>query len=284
MRCQGVGGVANATLARIGFHEMTNIIDLLERKHDKDLFVAECLMGPSGSPRLDGWALKRTWSPLTAIGYEIKVTRSDFLRDNKWPTYLDACHQLYFVCPSGVIQPDELPGDVGLLWVAKTGTRLFVKRKATFRDIDLPIDLLIHVLMCRTVIVGDMWQANSKAANNRQRNAQRWRRWLDDREKNRELGDEVRGMIAKLYAEIEVENVRLKATHAGYETMRRCLADMGFDPEVPVSQWGLRERITEALGTLPKGLEGRARNIATELDSFAEHVAKLRRGWEARAK
>ena len=49
-------------------------------------------------------------------GYEIKVSRSDFVNDTKWQDYLPYCHQFYFVCPPDLIQPDELPKEIGLMY------------------------------------------------------------------------------------------------------------------------------------------------------------------------
>lgn len=64
------------------------LIQLLRKRHEKDLLVSECKTGSTwisnGCRRLDAWVLKRTWSPVTMIGYEVKVSRSDFVNDMKW--------------------------------------------------------------------------------------------------------------------------------------------------------------------------------------------------------
>ncbi|KKK53969.1 hypothetical protein LCGC14_3089430, partial [marine sediment metagenome] len=114
------------------------VVRLLTKKHSADLFVSECKTGATYTGtgmRMDAWAMKRTYSPPTTIGYEIKVSRSDFIADDKWPEYLTGCHQFYFVTPSDIIKPNEVPDQAGLLCVAKTGTRLFTKKKAPWRDI-----------------------------------------------------------------------------------------------------------------------------------------------------
>lgn len=52
---------------------------------------------------------------------EVKVTKSDFLRDKKLfgdkTSYFLHAHYSYIMCPTGVIQPDEVPYGYGLLWV-----------------------------------------------------------------------------------------------------------------------------------------------------------------------
>ena len=49
--------------------------------------------------------------------FEIKTSRSDFLGDDKWEKYLKYCDYFAFVCPEGVIKPDELPENIGLVYV-----------------------------------------------------------------------------------------------------------------------------------------------------------------------
>src|SRR5687767_11755578 len=116
------------------------ILAMLTNKHAEDVFVPECKDGPShGSMcKLDGWAMAKSWARPCVTGYEIKVSRSDFLRDNKWPSYLPMCNELYFVSPRDVIKPEECPEPCGLLYVADSGTRLFTKKKAPYRSVTIP--------------------------------------------------------------------------------------------------------------------------------------------------
>lgn len=70
------------------------------------------------------------------IGYEIKVDRQDFRADEKWPGYLDYCHQLWFVAPKGVITAEDLDSldpDVGLLRVIERKYPMGVERSKTKR-------------------------------------------------------------------------------------------------------------------------------------------------------
>lgn len=50
-------------------------------------------------------------------GFEFKSCRSDFTSDKKWQKYLPYCHTFTFVCPCGVITPNDLPPKIGLLWI-----------------------------------------------------------------------------------------------------------------------------------------------------------------------
>ena len=63
--------------------------------------------------RIDLFYFKR-WNRETK-GYEIKVTRSDFLNDRKWQEYLKFCTWFSFIAPKGVIKKEELPENIGLV-------------------------------------------------------------------------------------------------------------------------------------------------------------------------
>jgi hypothetical protein len=69
---------------------------------------------------------------LLRSAFEIKVSRSDFLRElqnplkHKW--VMDSFHEFWFVAPQNVIQLPELPPNVG--WLYPRGGKLVVKRHA----------------------------------------------------------------------------------------------------------------------------------------------------------
>lgn len=64
-----------------------------------------------------------------SVVVEVKVSRSDFLADKKKPHRVQGGlgNWRYYMCPEGMIQPDELPEGWGLLWVNSRG---HVKPKA----------------------------------------------------------------------------------------------------------------------------------------------------------
>lgn len=81
-------------------------------------------------------------------GFEFKVSRADFLSDMKkrerivfslaagyskisrakWRGYLQYCHMFYFVCPEGLIRPEEVEAPAGLIWVAAPHRFQIMKR------------------------------------------------------------------------------------------------------------------------------------------------------------
>src|SRR5690606_37137616 len=143
----------------------------------------ECKDGPTHGAehrRLDGWAMAKSWAHPTVTGYEVKVSRSDFLQDTKWPDYLPMCNELYFVCPTGLIQPPEVPAEVGLLWASKTGTKLYTKKKAQYRDVKIPEEVFRYVLMCRAKITDEHPSFGSTR--------EYWERWLEDQQTDWQFG------------------------------------------------------------------------------------------------
>lgn len=204
-----------------------SILDRLAARHADAVFVNECAMGSrqNGCRRLDAWVLLKTWSPFTVIGYEVKANRADFLRDRKWSEYLPVCHELYFACPVKLIVPEELPQDVGLLWTAGEA-RLITKRKAIRREPDpvALVRLMTYVLMSRTRIVGDMWEAR-----NRESREQFWRRWLAEGAEAKALGHEVGKKIRERLHEAEHRQHDAEMARGRLEHVEQKLIALGLD-------------------------------------------------------
>jgi len=139
----------------------TQILQQLKIKHaDPSIsppwtFYAEVKSGPSWGQggkklyKLDAVAIKLSWSKPCIYGYEIKVSRSDFLRgrDTALREYTKYCHKFSFVCPPDVIKISELPGDVGLIYYSPEHDCLFTKRRAMYREIDLRSPEVVGMLM-----------------------------------------------------------------------------------------------------------------------------------------
>ena len=169
-------------------------------KHSNDLVVGECKDGPTwgGSHlRLDYWVLRRSWSKPAMIGYEVKSSRADFLKDQKWQSYLPLCNELWFIADPRHILPGELPDAVGHLRLA--GSRLITVRRAAWREIEPPTTLMTYILMCRTSIKGEHIEKRD--------DTERWREWLAEKEEKRKLGYNVSKALREKY-EREVEQVR----------------------------------------------------------------------------
>lgn len=72
-------------------------------------------------------------------GFEIKISRSDFLRDEKWPEYTEFCSSLSLVCPDGLIRKEEVPKPFGLLYVGMEATLTSDLRNVSMRWVQKPM-------------------------------------------------------------------------------------------------------------------------------------------------
>jgi len=198
---------------------------LLQTRHTRDLLVGECPTGTAyahGYGQLDAWAMKRSWTDPRVWGYEIKVTRSDFIRDAKWRKYLDYCTEFFFVTAPGICDPTEIPPEAGLLVAAKTGTRLFTKKHAPARapDKDALFDVLKSLLINRAVM------RESRGGDPDLDRAERMERLKSDMADRRLLAAHIHEEIRKGWLELRQQRDQAKREVERYEGLRRCSSPM----------------------------------------------------------
>jgi hypothetical protein len=236
------------------------IMALLAVKHNEDLFISECKDGPTvgcDHLRLDAWALRRSWTQPCSFGYEIKVSRSDWMRDGKLEAYLPLCHKLSVVCPAGLIQPDEMPSGVGLLWVTAGASRLYTKRRAELRSIEWPVALMLYVLFSRV-------RPTSESAPS---SAEYWRNWLERKAESRELGYRVGEAIRRRVEKAETECAAMSRKYEQVKDVEARLESLGLGY---IANWKTGDQIIKDVmrtvagdvGNLSRSLEDAARQIA----------------------
>jgi len=91
---------------------------------------------------MDAWAMNTyPMNKHLKLAFEIKVSRSDFMRELKQPQKrefaMKVSNQFYFVAPEGVISPEDLPEGCGLLTL-NGSEELKEKVKAPRRDAKEP--------------------------------------------------------------------------------------------------------------------------------------------------
>lgn len=79
--------------------------------------------GKDAEQRIDYWVMEPIPSKrFRRIAYEIKVSRSDLRREladpRKRRRALLLSNEFYFICPAGLIRPDEVPPECGLAEVS----------------------------------------------------------------------------------------------------------------------------------------------------------------------
>lgn len=118
-------------------------------------FITECktcstyFPDPQGLLKFDGLAITKSYTKPNIIGYEIKVSRNDFLQDNKWHLYLQYCNEFYFVVPKGLVKKEELPDHVGLIYFNPDTNGLRTVKKALYRQIEEPVGVYKYIIFSR---------------------------------------------------------------------------------------------------------------------------------------
>lgn len=234
------------------------ISDLLISKYSKDFVcIPECKVGSawmmSHCRIIDMWCMAKSWTHPRTIGFEIKVSRNDFLRDVKWQEYLKYCTEFYFVAPPGIIDPNELPSEAGLMITSKNVKMLATKKKAPMRQVDIPDSIYRYILMWRSQIIDENQPHKS--------NSEYWKNWLETKALDNDLGHRVSGKVSEILnnriIKTENENYKLKQENENLQEVKQFLGSINFDPrnfQYRNKQESLRDIIRRIDKDIPKGL------------------------------
>lgn len=258
------------------------IVSLLRDRHIKDVFVPECKNGETWGARdllkMDAWVLRRSYSPLTTIGYEVKCSRQDFEQDQKWTGYLDLCHLFYFVCPAGLIRATDLPQSIGIIWVSSSH-KLRVKRKAERSDPDSEKlnRLLIYVLMARCNIVDNMYAVGTEPLKD---NLQLIREAVERANERQELAYFVKGHIRDMYEQTKKIDRDIKDREDTLKRFEDKLARLGITWDSNQNQWQEASRVQNEIEMLNKNIDNytidRMRTLASQLTGAVEMITRYR--------
>ena len=248
------------------------IVECLRGKHGDDVFVTECKTGPSqtanaGCQRMDVWTMNRSWANALTTCYEVKMSRGDFLGDDKWPGYLPYCNAFYFACPFKMIAPEEVPAEAGLIWIASTGTRAFTKKKAPFRDVEVPESLWRYLLMCRTRVQREYVHEEG--------NAERWQKWLAEKAEKQEIGWNASKRIREIAEDAGRRAKRAEKRVADYAELEERFAELGIDIKGPLGRYGIAAVLKKVMGAMPDDLKYAVGAAKDSLARFEQVLAKL---------
>ena len=218
------------------------ILRQIHKRHASEPFFAEVKNGPtytsSNLLKMDALAFKVSWANPCITGYEIKVDRNDFIRDDKWLGYKAYCNKLYFACPKDLIKPEELSNDVGLIYYNPDKDTIFTKKQALFREIDTPIEMLLYLITSR-------YSKTNKDPypffNSRK---EFFETWLQDKSEKKELGRNVKNRMSKIIKELQEENEKLrdeKDRDENYKSQvdraKQIMKDAGLNPRYWHDEW-----------------------------------------------
>jgi len=261
----------------------SEIMALLNAKHSKDVIIPECKNGETWGARdllkMDAWVLKRSYSPLTTIGYEIKCSRQDFEQDQKWTGYLDLCHEFYFVCPAGLIRTTDLPNRVGIIWASKD--KLHTKRKAqkVEPDIEKLSRLLIYVVMARSKIVAP--NRNEEPEQEPKSRLQSLRETVEKANERKELAYFIKGHVRQIYEQTREIDFNLRPREENVKRFEKQLAELGIVWDSNAYHWQDNMRVENEIKLLKnqisfRTLEGMKR-LAHTLTDVVEEIEKYRK-------
>ena len=244
----------------------SDILKALAAKHAGEPFFGGVKNGPTWGARglvvLDAVALKPSWASPCITGYEIKVSKSDFKADEKWPAYLDLCHRFYFACPTGMIKPSEL-GDprIGLVYVSAVG-KCYTRVKAAFRNIELPTAMLYYLVIYRT-----QKDEEGTPIDLRERRMGVIRDFLAGKADARTLGYQLSTALPKRLAAAEYDVERLARTA---KEGQDALESVGIH-----SCWQLRETVRELRGRVNGANPAVVENALRAAEHAREIIGRL---------
>jgi len=219
----------------------------LAAKHrgGRDYFLTEVKSGStwvgSNLRRLDAVAVRKSWAQPHITGYEVKVSRSDFTGDAKFYTYLQLVHALYIVTPKGMVQREEVPLEIGLIWYDPEKKSLTTKKKPPPREIEISVDMLLYIIYRRLEPERIPFYSSK---------AEYFRAWLDNKRAYRELGYEVKGKLVSEIERLEAELRKADRFERGghmrkeYEAIVKTMRDNGLPEYGDPIRW-LRERLNK---------------------------------------
>ena len=196
------------------------IKEALSRKHRYEFFMTEVKNGPTGVMagellQFDAVAIYKSFAHPQIRGYEIKISRSDFLRDAKYPRYRPYFHEFYFVVPQGMVKREELDEGIGLMYYNPETGAITTKKKAVHRDIELDGNFMLYIIMNRLDSDRPPFMLHKDEA---------FKAWLDGKQNNRELAARVRGKLISENARLEREVSELKSYKSDYRELNEIIA------------------------------------------------------------
>lgn len=204
-----------------------DIVRLLAIRHKDDVCVEEAPLRNGNKPvYLDFWAMNKSWTRSCCTGYEIKVNRDDFAKDEKFYNYLPVCNMFYFICPKGLIDRNEIPENVGLLYV--NNNRISIVKKPIFVEIDRDklLDLVQGILMNRVNVT------KSTYSNMEIDRVAYWESWLKRKKNNDDYGSSLAIKIRDAYRDrmndLENSNSKLLFENTRLQNVKDALVELGL--------------------------------------------------------
>lgn len=207
------------------------IVKLLENRHSGSewAFLSElrtCTGHKQNPTYIDCYAAGLWEKTRGFISYEIKVSRSDFLKDIqefnvKQADAIANSTQFYYVCPQRLIDPSEVPEICGLMWADSGGIK--TKKIAKIRELEKGLDPVFVAALLRATSEKKTWNPTWKYLGKEmsEQDLKKLAKDLYETKRTLDIEFEVRDKVRKENAEgkavIALERIRslLKASRWG---------------------------------------------------------------------
>lgn len=239
------------------------------RRNQEEVFFTQVKNGSSWFTDnlliMDAVAFKKSWKNPCITGYEVKVDRQDFLRDDKWPGYLKYCHRFSFACPAGLIAPEELPDEVGLIYYNPQKDCISTKRKAPFRVIEIPWEMLYYLVISRLDSHKHPFFSSTRDF---------LMAWVQDKTERQELARKVGSKMVKRIMELEEQVIYLKRDLYSYENeLKKFQRVKEIMKKHGISIWHMEEDLEKSLSRgMPPRLVDNLKRISREVNDLVSIV------------
>lgn len=241
----------------------------LAKKHTDDFFMTEVtLYSESKNYRMDAMAMAKSWTNPCLYGYEIKVSRSDFISDKKWPNYLGSCNTFAFVCPKGLITKDELDEGVGLYWYYPESGKIIAQRQPKYRHIDIPAKMYQYIIMSKLNSDRHPFYSSSR---------EYFEAWIADKAERNSLANHVSGKLQTEMIELRTGAKSMERIRERYESDHKLLQQVIAvlrEKGLSINSWSdsWQDELRQALAG---GLNPNASRILKRLTDNAEELKRV---------
>lgn len=242
----------------------------------RDFFMTEVKSGPTQIDQyelkiLDAMSIAKSWAHPCVKGFEVKISRADFLRDPKWYTYFPLVNEFYMVCPEKMIERSEIPTTCGLLWYRPHSKTILMKQKATYSGGQPTADMLMYIIM------------NKLSDDHRpffSSKAEEAREYINEKKRNRYIGQSFGTALTKRAGELEQKLADYDLLESDAKRVRATLDAIDkVLKKHDVSYWSSwddrarAEKLDELLSRpYPKELD----SIKNDIESALKIIAKLK--------
>lgn len=205
------------------------VLKLLRARFTEDYFCTSEIGLGRGGQRADFLALRPSHARPDVVICEVKVSRADFMGDNKWTGYLPFCTRFFFVTAPGVATKDEIAKDAGWMELTTNGARLVTRKAAPALRGELEPKHEAQVL--RSIIHRHFYGTHRDPDVSREERIEAWSRFVETRDKAHVTGHLARRAVREHILKADKAVVDARRTLEAFQQTEHLLKGMGISPD-----------------------------------------------------